>query len=99
MHMPAHSSKPTVLVTVSGPDQPGITSEMTGILAKASSPILDLAQAVIHGLLSLSILFEVNDDQGGKTVIKDLLFKAAEMGLKLEFRAFEANSLSRLCSI
>jgi len=90
--------KSAVLVTVSGPDAPGITSELTGILALAGVPILDLGQAVIHGLLSLSILFEMDGTQGApqaKTVIKDLLFRTTELGLKLEFRVFDNEPLQK----
>lgn len=80
-------NNPTVLVTISGPDAPGITSELTGILAQGSVTILDIGQAVIHGLLSLSILFRIeNSPQGDKAIIKDLLFKATELGMKLDFR-------------
>jgi phosphoserine phosphatase len=79
-----------VLVTVSGPDTPGITSELTGILARGNATVLDIGQAVIHRLLSLSILFEMAPGQpDDKAVIKDLLFKATELGLKLEFQVIQ----------
>ncbi|MGE0615249.1 MAG: phosphoserine phosphatase SerB [Bacteriovoracia bacterium] len=72
---------------MSGNDHPGITSQLTGILAQGQATILDIGQAVIHGLLSLSILFQLKpEDEQDKTVIKDLLFKATELGLKLEFQ-------------
>lgn len=80
------ASRAVVLVTVSGPDAPGITSELTGILSQGGITIIDIGQAVIHKLLSLSILFEIPNGEEEKSVIKDLLFKATEMGLKLEFR-------------
>ncbi|MBC7692665.1 MAG: phosphoserine phosphatase SerB [Methylotenera sp.] len=84
----------TVLITVSGHDAPGITSELTGILAESQVNILDIDQAVIRDLLSLSILFEIAPSSTvatsaaatEKALIKDLLFKATEMGMKLEFR-------------
>jgi phosphoserine phosphatase len=85
--------KSTVLITVTGKDAPGITAEMTGILAEAQVPVLDIGQAVIHNLLSLSILFEM-DRAGNNSVIKDLLFKATEMGLKLEFRVLDPEELA-----
>ncbi len=75
-----------VLLTVTGKDAPGITAELTGILAQKQVKILDIGQAVIHRLLSLSILFEMDSEDQNKTVIKDLLFKATELGLKLEFQ-------------
>jgi phosphoserine phosphatase len=51
-----------ILFTASGADTPGITSELTGILAKRNARVIDIAQAVIQNLLSLSILFEITGD-------------------------------------
>jgi phosphoserine phosphatase len=83
----AHS---VILITVSGHDTPGITSEIAGILAQHSVQILDLAQAVIQGLLSLSFLFEIDSDpEKEKAVLKDLLFKANLLNLKLEFKKLD----------
>lgn len=81
-----------VLVTVSGKDSPGITSEITKVLAESGVTILDIGQAVIRELLSLSILFELNGknseeaQKNEKAAIKDLLFVASEMGLSLNFQ-------------
>lgn len=86
--------KSIVLVTVSGHDAPGITAELTGILAENGVTILDIGQAVIHHLLSLSILFEMTAT-ADKKVIKDLLFKATEMGMKLDFRVMETSKIAR----
>ena len=86
------SPHPLILITVSGPDAPGITSELTGILAQADARIQDIGQAVIHGLLSLSILFDLPGDTsplGPQTpleVLKDLLFKSVQLGLKLDYK-------------
>ncbi len=82
-----------VLITVSGRDMPGITAELTGILAAGQVPILDIGQAVIHGLLSLSILFAMDKNEKNP-LIKDLLFKATEMGLKLEFRVLDPSEVA-----
>jgi phosphoserine phosphatase len=93
------ASRSIVLVTVSGRDAPGITSGLTGILARGRVTILDIGQAVIHGLLSLSILFELPQTPGTKTesekpqlqdLLKDLLFKAHELELRLEFRVIDS---------
>src|SRR4051794_37463255 len=78
-----------VLVTVSGKDAPGITAELTGILARHQAVILDVAQAVIHGLLSLSLLFELDPADSDKVVLKDLVFRAGELGLKPEYLLLE----------
>lgn len=93
----SHPPEGAVLITVSGPDRPGITAEMTGILAQGGIQVLDIAQAVIDGLLSLSILFELPAPKPGaredRSVLKDLLFRAAEMGLKLEFKVLDPKQL------
>ncbi len=87
----AHKNS-VVLVTVSGQDGPGITAQLTGVLSQGNVTILDIGQAVIHNLLSLSILFEINGTTSSsnpgddKAAVKDLLFKATELGLKLDFR-------------
>jgi predicted amino acid-binding ACT domain protein len=41
------------LLKISGHDSLGITSELTGILANRKARVIDIAQAVIAGLLSL----------------------------------------------
>ncbi|MEK7691613.1 MAG: phosphoserine phosphatase SerB [Bdellovibrionota bacterium] len=89
------SLKAAVLITISGHDGPGITSEFMGILAMGGVPILDIGQAVVNNLLSLSILFEIDSksDKASQSIIKDLLFKATEMGLKLEFRVLDRSEI------
>ena len=49
----------TILIHFSGPDKPGLTAELTGVLAGHSVNILDIGQAVVHETLSLGILMEV----------------------------------------
>ena len=85
-------ARSVVLVTVSGKDAPGITSTLTGVLAESKVTIIDIGQAVIHNLLSLSILFE-SPGTVDNAPIKNLLFKAAELGLKLEFQVLDGKSL------
>ena len=41
-----------VIVTVSGPDRPGITSSWTGILTQMGSQLLDIEQVVAAHLVS-----------------------------------------------
>ncbi len=90
-------SLPLFLITVSGQDAPGITSELTGTLAKANAKIRDIGQAVIHGLLSLSILFEIPEsppsleNAANHPVLKDLLFRAVQLGLKLEYKVLPSS--------
>ena len=81
----AHTRR--VLVTVAGPDAPGITASLTGIVARGGAVLLDIEQVVVQGQLLLVLLVGVPDAPGsGSPVIKDLLFSAKELGLELDFQ-------------
>ncbi|MDE6802932.1 MAG: phosphoserine phosphatase SerB, partial [Muribaculaceae bacterium] len=73
-----------ILISISGEDHPGVTASLTGILASYNAVILDIGQADIHHLLSLGILFQTTSDVSGD-IMKDLLFKAYELNLKIRF--------------
>ncbi|MCE9580141.1 MAG: phosphoserine phosphatase SerB [Deltaproteobacteria bacterium] len=47
-----------LLVTVTGPDQPAITAELTSVLVAAGAPLLDLEQVVVYGELTLCLVIE-----------------------------------------
>jgi phosphoserine phosphatase len=51
-----------VLLKVSGADSPGITAGITTCVAAESGRLLDIEQAVTHGLLSLMVLVEINSE-------------------------------------
>jgi phosphoserine phosphatase len=74
-----------VLINVSGQDKPGLTSEITEIMAQYDIRILDIGQAVIHDHLTWGILIEIPDEQSSSTLLKDLLFKMHELGLPVHF--------------
>src|SRR5579859_5622698 len=79
-----------VVVTVTGRDVPGITSGLTEILNREGVKLLDMEQAVTHGLLSLSMVVQFVGPAGSDAeVIKDLLFKAKELGVNLDFTVVE----------
>jgi phosphoserine phosphatase len=73
-----------ILINISGNDRPGVTSALTEILARYDAQILDIGQADIHHSLSLGILFKTNSDVSGD-IMKDLLFKAYELNVKIRF--------------
>ena len=73
------------LLNISGPDKPGLTSSLTSVLAEYDAKVLDIGQANIHDTLSLGILFEVESGVNSATVLKDLLFKSYELGIKAKF--------------
>ena len=76
-----------VLISIYGVDQPGVTSQITGILGKYNAEILDIGQADIHQSLSLGILvrFRKSQTNVGGGVLKDILFKGYELGVKVRF--------------
>lgn len=74
-----------ILLNISGEDKPGVTSSLTKILSQYNVNILDIGQAVIHDHLSLGILFELPHESESSPVLKDLLFKAYEMGINVKF--------------
>lgn len=78
--------KEIILLTISGEDKPGVTSTMTAILAGYQVNILDIGQAVIHNTLSLGILVEIPKAAESSPVLRDLLFKAHEMDMKVRFQ-------------
>lgn len=73
-----------ILINISGNDKPGVTAALTSILAKYDASILDIGQADIHHNLALGILIKTRPEVSGD-ILKDLLFKAYELGVKIRF--------------
>ncbi|MDE6360938.1 MAG: phosphoserine phosphatase SerB [Muribaculaceae bacterium] len=73
-----------ILINISGQDKPGVTAALTSILARYNAMVLDIGQADIHHTLSLGILFKTTPADSGD-LMKDLLFKAYDMGVKIRF--------------
>ena len=81
----AIEDKEIILLKVSGQDKPGVTAGLTAVLATYNAIILDIGQADIHETLSLGILFEIEAGSSAAPVLKDLLFKGYELGIKVKF--------------
>ncbi len=73
-----------ILVRISGQDRPGLTASIMSILAKYDAKVLDIGQADIHSTLTLGILIRMDEMHSGQ-VMKDLLFKATELGVNIGF--------------
>ena len=78
-------TKEIFLLNISGQDKPGLTSNLTAVLAEYDAKVLDIGQANIHDTLSLGILFEIKSKAKSAGVLKDLLFKAYELGITAKF--------------
>lgn len=83
-----------ILINISGEDHPGVTASLTGILAHYNATILDIGQADIHHNLSLGILFKTTSDVSGD-IMKDLLFKAYELKVKIRFSPVTTDDYQR----
>ena len=73
-----------ILIRITGKDRPGLTASIMEILARKDAKILDIGQADIHSTLSLGILIRIDDHASGQ-VMKELLFKATELGVNIGF--------------
>ena len=81
MSFPPH----TILVHFSGPDNPGLTAELTGVIAGFDVRILDIGQAVVHESLSLSILLDFSDEGVYRALRASLHDRAHSLGLLARF--------------
>lgn len=73
-----------ILISITGQDRPGLTASVMSILAKYGAQVLDIGQADIHSTLSLGILMRLDEIHSGQ-VMKELLFKATELGVNIGF--------------
>lgn len=80
-----NSKKEIILLDVFGQDRPGVTAALSSILGMYKADILDIGQAVIHNTLSLGMLFRVPEEMESSPILKELLFKAYEMGITVKF--------------
>lgn len=74
-----------ILINLTGPDRPGITRDLSTILANHDIRVLDIGQAVIHDTLTLGILVEMPPEAESHPVLKDVLFKTHEWDLQARF--------------
>ena len=63
--MVAHSGPTPVLITVTGPDKPGVSSVLFAVLTRHGVEILDVEQVVIRGQLVLGVLVGTDNDPEG----------------------------------
>jgi phosphoserine phosphatase len=84
--------KEILLINISGEDKPGLTANVTDILAGFDVNILDVGQAVIHDTLSLGILVELPSTETHSSVLKDILFRAHELGIQVRFTPISEES-------
>ena len=82
--MDSTAKKEQILISITGQDRPGLTASVMTILSRYNTQILDIGQADIHNTLSLGILVRMDESYSGQ-VMKELLFKATELGVNIGF--------------
>ncbi|MDQ3579909.1 MAG: ACT domain-containing protein, partial [Actinomycetota bacterium] len=63
--MTDEAPRATVLITVTGPDRPGVTSTLFAALTRHGVDLLDVEQVVIRGRLTLGALVATDHDPEG----------------------------------
>ena len=76
----------TVLVSVHGPDRPGITAGLMDVLTETDALVYDVEQIVVRGRLTLNVLIGVT---GEKSTIRDLLFYGWTKDLHIDFEVID----------
>ncbi len=83
----------TILIHFSGRDRPGLTAELTGVLASYDTCVLDIGQAVVHETLSLGLLVEIPEGESFAGVQDALVKKSRELRLQVNFTPVEKADL------
>jgi phosphoserine phosphatase len=78
-----------ILLTFTGRDAPGITAQLSRILAQSGARLDDVEQVVVQGFLVLGFAVET---AAVDLLVKELLFAAKALGLELEYRRLAGDS-------
>ncbi len=82
----SHNAREILLINISGSDRPGITAVLMGILAEYGVRVLDISQAMVHENLALGILIKLPEGSQSAAVLKDFLFEAHQLDLRVRFQ-------------
>lgn len=91
--MSSHTRTDAILIHFSGHDAPGLTAEITAILARYDVRILDIGQAVVHESLALGILIDASAVIDLPSLKGALLLRAQELGLTARFKSIPRDAL------
>ena len=79
--------KDTILIRVTGPDGPGITTDLLALLANAGAVVQDMEQVVVRRQLTLGLAITV---PAGRDLVKEVLLFGYERGLEMNFEVVDA---------
>ncbi|HEX4725782.1 MAG TPA: phosphoserine phosphatase SerB [Pseudonocardiaceae bacterium] len=81
-----------ILITVTGPDKPGVSSVLFAVLARQSVHLLDVEQVVIRGRLVLGVLVNAHSDPEGLQEAVEQAMASVAMQVDVEIGADSATS-------
>ena len=90
---PTPTDEPTLLVTLTGPDRPGVTARLFAALTDPTIVVLDVEQVVVRGHLTLAVLLTAGDDPQG--VQRDLTLAGESMGMNVNCRKGSGDNAPR----
>jgi phosphoserine phosphatase len=79
-----NTSRTTLLITLTGPDRPGVTSRLFAVLARHPLAVLDIEQVVIRGKLVLGVLLEGDGPPDLTGIYSAVTTLARDLGLEAE---------------
>lgn len=86
---------PIYLITVSGKDKPGITSELTHHFSAHGASVLDIGQSVIHRRLLLGFLVQFPDEETFEKLNEELKDLGQKLDVKIENRHVESEQYQK----
>lgn len=77
----------TILIRVTGPDGPGITTDLLALLSHAGADVQDIEQVVVRQHLALALAITVPT---GRDLVKEVLLFGYERSLQIAFEVVDA---------
>ena len=90
---PLPTDEPTLLVTLTGEDRPGVTAQLFAAVADHDIVVLDVEQVVVRGHLTLAVLLTAGKDPHG--VQRDVTRSGESMGMKVKCRTGSGDNAHR----
>ncbi len=91
---PRTVDEPTLLVTLTGPDRPGVSARLFGALAGTSVCVLDVEQVVVRGHLTLAVLLTTGAEPEQR--LRDLVTElASSLGMRVSVRSGHGDNATR----
>ena len=90
---PLPTNEPTLLVTLTGEDRPGVTAQLFAAVTGHDIVVLDVEQVVVRGHLTLAVLLTAGDDPQG--VQLDVTRAGELMGMKVKCRKGSGDNAHR----